>query len=217
MFSRHISRIGCSTGFLLLGAGLIRAQSASVPVTPSLASVLPSTSSTTQTTPARRAEVVYSKGQLLITANNSSLNQILIEVARRTGIKLVGSVADERIFGMYGPATPDKMLEILLDGTETNMLLTGSAEDTTRELMLTPRQTASTPPRLSSSEPVGPAVAAEQQEPQTQPPQPSMITSKVPEMPGPNDSTSPSGVLTPQQRYLRIQDLQQQQQQTAKP
>lgn len=100
---------------------------------------------------AHSADVLYASGLLSINANNSSLNQILREIARQTGMKITGGVRDERVFGHYGPASPELILETLLDGTSTNMLLRQTASNAPAELILTPRGGAATPPDPNAS------------------------------------------------------------------
>jgi hypothetical protein len=95
---------------------------------------------------AHRAQVVFTGGQLAISADNSSLNQILRDVSRQTGMKITGGVADQRVFGRYGPGAPAGILASLLDGTGSNMLLRESATHTPLELILTPRGGGVTPP-----------------------------------------------------------------------
>jgi hypothetical protein len=95
---------------------------------------------------ARRARVVYSGGQLEITADDSSLNQILHEISRETGMKITGGVTDERVFGKYGPGAPAEILERLLDGTGSNMLLRETASKVPAELIRTQRLGGPSPP-----------------------------------------------------------------------
>ncbi|MEO7029172.1 MAG: hypothetical protein ABI147_07185 [Acidobacteriaceae bacterium] len=102
-------------------------------------------------TRAHRAEVLYASGLLSINANNSSLNEILREISRQTGMKITGFVRDERVFGHYGPAAPGVILETLIDGTSTNMLLRQTASNTPEELILTPRSGGATPPDPNAS------------------------------------------------------------------
>jgi hypothetical protein len=90
--------------------------------------------------PARQAQVSYQMGQLLVITENSSLDQILREIARKTGMKITGSVADERVYGTYGPAAPAKVLSVLLDGSGNNMMLRENAASEPVELVLTPMQ-----------------------------------------------------------------------------
>ena len=96
--------------------------------------------------PPTHAQVTYTDGTLSISASNSSLNQILREISRETGIKISGGVADERVFGQYGPDAPSQILSALLDGTGSNMLLVNGNGNTPAELILTPRQGQPTPP-----------------------------------------------------------------------
>lgn len=102
------------------------------------------------TTPASRANVTYANGLLTVSATNSSLNQILREISRQTGMKITGGVNDERVFGNYGPESPAKILATLLDGTGSNMLLVQSndigSNAAPAELVLTPRHGGPTPP-----------------------------------------------------------------------
>jgi hypothetical protein len=100
--------------------------------------------------PVHRAEVSYSEGKLQITADDSSLNQILREVQRQTGMKITGGVAEERVFGKYGPASLAEVLAGLLDGTGSNMLLVGADHSSPAELILTPRQGGASPPSPSA-------------------------------------------------------------------
>jgi hypothetical protein len=93
-----------------------------------------------------RAVVTYAAGMLDVRANNSSLNQILREISRLTGMKITGGVADERVFGNYGPAEPSTILATLLDGTGSNMLIRETASNAPAELVLTPRNGGATPP-----------------------------------------------------------------------
>ncbi len=93
-----------------------------------------------------RAQVNCAGGQLEVRADNSSLNGILRAISRCTGMKITGGVADQRVYGNYGPATPATVLATLLDGTETNVLLQETAADQPSELILTPRTGGVTPP-----------------------------------------------------------------------
>ncbi len=185
--------------------------------------------------PAQRARVTYSDELLTVSASNSSLNQILREISHQTGIKITGGVADERVFGEYGPAATSQVLASLLDGTASNMVIVQSTTSASAELILTPRMGGPTPPnpnaaRLDDNEPEGPPTrpapeATQPNPPQTQAPQPvappatgSIPVQNSPETPAPTpppaDSTqqqSPNGVKTPQQIYDELMRLRQQQ------
>lgn len=95
--------------------------------------------------------VVYSGGQLSIVADDSSLNQILRDVAQQTGMKITGGVVDQRVFGKYGPGTPARILTSLLEGSGSNMLLRESPTHTPLELVLTPSNGGPTPPSPTAS------------------------------------------------------------------
>ena len=179
--------------------------------------------------PGRLAQVAYLQGQLSIAADNSSLNQILREISRETGINISGGVADERVFGQYGPDAPAQILSALLNGTGSNMLLVHGDGDTPAELVLTPRQGGPTPPNPNahaseetpeyhnpSNVEATETPAAQPSPDQTQP----AATPPVTPAASATDSSqpqSPNGVKTPQQIYDQLQSLRQQQQPAANP
>ena len=176
--------------------------------------------------------VDYGAGKLTVTARNASLNQSLNEVSRSIGMKITGGVADERVFGQYGPSAPSVVLAALLDGTGSNMLLVDGAKGPT-ELILTPRTGGPTPPGPSASRP------EPEEEPAPEAPHPPPAeaphivprrgvghpsTPGAPSDPNPNDSSngsdapqSPNGTKTPQQIYNELRQMQQQQTTQAPP
>jgi hypothetical protein len=159
---------------------------------------------------------------LSVAADNSSLNQILRQISLETGMKITGGVADERVFGHYGPSAPSQVLANLLDGTGSNMLLLHRDGLAPAELVLTPRMGGPTPPNPNA------AIFNEQPEPQEKPehnkPHDPASSSKsnhfatAPASPNqanssdPTQPESPNGVKTPQQIYQQLQRLHQQQQ-----
>jgi hypothetical protein len=228
-----IVRMRCSVLLLLAGGGvfvaggLALAQSPALPATPPTAAQpaasVPATAAAAAQPAAHRAQVLYSGGQLTITADNSSLNQILRDVSRQTGMKITGGVADQRVFGKVGPGAAAGILASLLDGTGSNMLLRESSTHTPVELVLTPRGGGATPPGpfASGSDDDAPASAVSPSQasgfgggpvagpgaaPSSAPP-PSTV---------PGNPQSPNGVLTPQQIFQQLQQLQQQQQPSSK-
>lgn len=96
--------------------------------------------------PPQYAPVTYRDGQIEVHANNSSLNQILRSIARLTGLKIDGGVADQRVYGAYGPAPAATVLATLLDGTGTNLLLLEGSASTPGRLILSPRGGGAAPP-----------------------------------------------------------------------
>jgi hypothetical protein len=86
------------------------------------------------------AEVVWDSQGLRINAANSSLEQILNDVAAATGAKVEGFAADQRVFGVYGPASARDVLGQLLQGSGYNVLLIGDqGQGTPREIVLSTR------------------------------------------------------------------------------
>jgi hypothetical protein len=168
-----------------------------------------------------RATVTYSQGQLTITANNSSLNQILRDISRQTGMTITGGVADERVFGHYGPSAPGPVLAMLLEGTSSNMLFIREQNGKPSQLVLTTRNGGPTPPNPN-------AMREREQEERSQqvnaptPPTPDqgVLPAQNPTPPGTNpasqntngnstDQQSPNGVKTPQQIMDQLMKLRQ--------
>jgi hypothetical protein len=166
--------------------------------------------------------VVYLRGQLEVDADNSSLNQILHDIGRATGMKITGGVADGRVFGTYGPGAPAAILESLLDGAGVNMLLKETATGSPAELILTPRNGPATPPNPADAE----DVAAESvPEPSVDRPMmvpgPGGVQTVVRDING-NPVSAAAGVTapgpapspqTPEQLQQQLQQMRQQQQQ----
>jgi hypothetical protein len=174
---------------------------------------------------------------IAVAASNSSLNQILHDISRLTGIKISGGVTDERVFGDYGPASPAQVLATLLDGAGSNMLLVQSTGDAPTELILTSRQGGPTPPNPNAQSFQEPSESSEEAPPNPvarpirhQPPSPyaprpvptpdnptTPVQTNDTSAPAPQgDSTvqpsSPNGIKTPQQIYDELQRMRQQQQ-----
>jgi hypothetical protein len=172
--------------------------------------------------PPTHAQVTYTGGTLSISASNSSLNQILREISRETGIKISGGVTDERVFGQYGPDGPSQILSALLDGTGSNMLLVNGDADRPAELILTPRQGGPTPPSpnahaFDETHNSANADSPENQSAEQPSPDQSRPVANPPVTPGTpdpaaaaTDPQSPNGVKTPQQIYDQLQRLRQQ-------
>ncbi len=201
--------------------------SSTLPATPPTAAAPPLTPSQR---PPTRAQITYTGGTLSVSANNSSLNQILRQISSDTGMKIIGGVTDERVFGQYGPATPAQVLSALLDGTGSNMLIVHRDGDAPAELVLTSRQGGPTPPNPTAAafdnrpEPQEtPSPQADRSQPAPAPVVPSVTPASAPAPPNgtaPADGSqpdSPNGVKTPQQIYEQLQRMRQQQQQSPQP
>jgi len=108
--------------------------------------------------PPNTAKVSWDSRGLKIEASNSSLNQILHQVATETGAKLEGLTEDQRVFGSYGPGPTSDVLLKLLDGSGYNVLMIGGRDaNDPLEIVLSTRlhaspQTAANNPNRSNSE-----------------------------------------------------------------
>jgi hypothetical protein len=234
----------CAAALLFLGGGLCFAQSSGLPATSPTSDGAPTAVTASKPSagePAiERAVVVYSENTLEVTANNSSLNQILRDIARETGMKITGGVIEEGVYGTYGPAPAAQVLASLLQGTGSNMMLKVTLQGAPAELILTPRGGGPTPPspnaggfyndphpmpaQTFSPQAPGPAMGSTLLTPQSPRPGGMVVQPTVPAAPvrgassgfiaqptGGSDAASPNGVKTPQQIYEQLQQLRQQQ------
>ncbi len=116
------------------------------------------------------ASVTWDSHGLLITAQNSSLKQILDDVSAATGAKVEGLGADQRIFGVYGPGKAREVVSQLLDGTGYNVLMIGDqGEGTPRQIVLTSQNASSTTHAAASPAPPAPNAAEEDPDPNDEP------------------------------------------------
>lgn len=194
------------------------------PTPPTTVPVLPPTP---EQLPPHPASITYMDGLLTISADNSSLNQILRDISRETKMKITGGVVDERVFGKYGPASAEQVLNTLLDGTGSNMLFVQSSGTTPAELILTSRGGGATPPNPNAAAESEREQQRAEEEISRQSVSPERNPERYPAPEHPNtpagegspssDSTdqqqTPSGPKTPQQIFDQLQKLRQQQQQ----
>lgn len=134
--------------------------------------------------PPDRARVSWGSRGLTIEASNSSLNQILRQVAADTGAKLQVLTQDQRVFGNYGPGPASDVLLKLLNGSGYNVLILGGRDaEPPLEIVLSARspaspQTAANNQNSSNSEndevPLEPDQQADDptEQPRPQPPDP---------------------------------------------
>lgn len=129
---------------------------------------------------AKPAAVTWNKQELSIDAANSSLQQILTDVASATGASVDGITKDERIFGTFGPAPARDVLAQLLQGTGYNVMMVGDeGQGLPRQIILSARSTTKTAPggarpvSEESDDDIAPEVQYEPPpQPQIQPQQP---------------------------------------------
>jgi hypothetical protein len=161
--------------------------------------------------PPSQARVSWDGRGLEIEASNSSLNQILRQVAADTGAKLEGLRQDQRVFGRYGPGPGSDVLLKLLDGSGYNVLMIGGRDTgAPLEIILSARSPAS--PQADANN--QPRNNSQLREPEPRPNYP-------PEPPRPQSAQNPFGNGDPlrdplqfmQEILERQQKIDQQQQQ----
>ena len=160
--------------------------------------------------PAQPAKVTLAAGELTVLADNSSLSEILHQVAAASGMKVeglqAGTSGGQRVFGMYGPGAPREVLSELLNGSGYNVMMLGeTSSGAPRELMLMARAGAvanASPPSI---------VPNENNEKQDQPEEAPTEHYGQPEMPpGPGVG---NGLRTPEQVQQELQKLREQREQ----
>jgi hypothetical protein len=99
------------------------------------------------------ASVVWDSHGLRIDAANSSLQQILKDVATVTGAKVEGFSSDERVFGAYGPGKARDVLSQLLEGSGYNMLMMGDqGQGAPRQIVLSVRHSGAAQPAAGNDQ-----------------------------------------------------------------
>ena len=180
--SRRSLRLRLALAAAFLPASLAAAQlPASAPSTASTAS--PPADAATR--PQHRSQVTFAGGILTVVANNASLNSIIRDIAQQTGMKISGTVAEDRVFGTYGPGDPQRVLATLLDGTGSNFLIESSKSDAPVQLLLTRRTGAATPPNPNA------ASSRDDDDDQPLPPPPA---GSIANAPRPRPSTLPGSI-----------------------
>jgi len=164
------------------------------------------------------ASVKWDSHGLQVDANNSSLHQILDDVATTTGAKVEGLGPDERVFGDFGPGPAREVLSQILHGSTYNVMMLGDqGEGTPREIILSERTNGS--PQQPGQPNVRPMPQDDDsdQPPMPEPEEPNRQPVVPPMNQQMNMPNQPGGPMTPQQRLLEMQrqqmQMQQQQQQ----
>ena len=151
--------------------------------------------------PPHRSHITFANGLLTVSASNASLNGLIRDIARQTGMKVSGSVAEDRVFGEYGPADPQVILATLLDGTGSNILIRSSSSDSPLELILTPRTGAATPPNPNAN------VADDENDDQAPPGSPTAVSARrtrTATPPRQSSATSPPSSASAKRHPTRI-------------
>ncbi|WP_047487003.1 hypothetical protein [Terriglobus sp. TAA 43] len=98
------------------------------------------------TVPGAASKVTWDGSRLTVEASGEAMPELLGRVAHETGMKITGGIPDERVYGKYGPASVQTVLAQLFDGLAINMMLVNETATKPKELLLTVRTGAATPP-----------------------------------------------------------------------
>ncbi|HEX6802811.1 MAG TPA: hypothetical protein VF133_03955 [Terriglobales bacterium] len=188
--------------------------------------------------PSSPPDVNYQRGQLTITARNSTMSDVLNAVKQKTGAAVdMPTVTSERVVGVFGPGAPRDVMAQLLNGSHYDYVLLGSPTDpgALKKIVLTARASGPEPaPALSqpqmANQPLQavPEVETEQSSDDASSPdvaQPDM--QQPPEEEAQPDQSQPDQsqpgqpgqpvVKTPEQLLRELQQQQQQMQQNGPP
>lgn len=148
------------------------------------------------------ATITWDSQGLRIGAANSSLAQILVDVATVTGTKVTGFDDDVRVFGVYGPGPARDVLSQLLQGSGYNVMMVGDqGQGTPREIVLSTRHSGGAQPTANSTQTSSDEDADADEPPQPQP------------QPTPPPFRPPFGPGGPPRTPQQMQEFQQRQQQ----
>jgi hypothetical protein len=169
--------------------------------------------------PATPPQVSFRSGQLTITAQNSTLGDILRAVRNQTGAAVeVPANATERVVGNFGPGPARDVLSSLLNGSHFNYVLLGSATnpDALERVILIvksstePAATSETASAMPPAPADNPDMVAEEAD---QAPEENNLFAEDPNTPAEDQTQNPFGqtpanTRTPEQM---LQDMQHQQ------
>ena len=167
--------------------------------------------------PPNQARVSWGSRGLEIEASNSSLNQILRQIATDTGARVEGLTQDQRVFGTYGPGPGSDVLMKLLDGSGYNVLIIGGRDTgAPLEIVLSVRspaspQTTANNQNRSSSKPREPEPPPRNYSPE--PPRPEPIPNPYGNGDPPRDPLELMQEILQRQQKIDQQQQQQQDQQ----
>jgi hypothetical protein len=152
---------------------------------------------------AGQATVTWDSKGLRIDATNSSLQQILTDVAAVTGASIQGFGKDQRIFGAYGPGPARVVLSALLEGTGYNILMVGDiGQGAPRQLLLSTKTAGSAQPNQPNAANNPQVNDADVDEEPTQPPMPIRTPNSFP------GHVPPQMMQERQQQIMRAQGQQ---------
>ncbi len=153
-----------------------------------------------------QASVIWDSHGLRIEATNSSLKQIMRDVATATGTKVEGLGADERVFGAYGPGLARDVLSQLLQGAGYNVLMIGDqGHGAPRQIVLSSPHAAGDKKQAAADT----DTPSDEDEPDAEEPPEQVVPMARPGF-GPGGPRTPQQIM--QEREMRQQQMQQMQQ-----
>ena len=175
--------------------------------------------------PAVPPHVSMQNGMMTITADNSTMGDILNAVKRQTGavLELPPGLSSERVAARLGPGKPESVIQQLFVGSRFDYIIVGSPQDPSalQKITVTPRgaggaTVASNQPMNRAPQPPAEANDAtdsvdETPEPEPAPPEAPPVTPPTQAQPYSNQPK------TPEQLLQELQQMQQQQQQGGRP
>jgi hypothetical protein len=159
---------------------------------------------------------VWDSRGLSIQAANSSLKQILRDVATATGLKVEGLTSDERVFGTFGPGLARDVLSDVLQGSAYNVIMIGDmGEGAPRRVLLSIRQASNSPSAGGAGNAAGAGGDEDDSDDQSEPEQQQQDVQPMRPgfQPGGAPRTPQQIMQEMQQRQLQLQQEQEQQQQ----
>jgi len=164
--------------------------------------------------PARPPHVVFRDGQLSITADNSTLPDILSAIHQRTGaaMELPANLGNERVAVKLGPAATDEVLAALLNGSHFDyIVLNRPGNPLAPERIILREKTADSSPSgglngMAGGQPAYQPQVEAQEMPETVPEE-----EPPPSVPPGGNAENPSAMKTPEQLLQEIQQMKQRQ------
>jgi hypothetical protein len=233
----------CSCALMLVQMGLAAPKGHKpAPQQPPPASVqeppppIPQPPPTPEQLPAVPPRVSMNNGMLSITADNSTLGDILNSVRQQTGaaLEVPPSIASERVATSVGPGSPREVLQDLLSGSKFDYIIVGTTQDpnAVQRIILTQRAGGPAGQPLANNQPANTYTQSNYQPPSDvnqsmdEEPEPEPAPPEPPPQPQQQQQANPNGTQpnnnqqqpkTPEQLLHELQMMQQQQQQQQRP
>lgn len=186
------------------------------------APAIPQAPPTPEQMPAVAPQVSMNNGMLTITAENSTMGDILSAVRKQTGavLEVPPTLSSERVAAQLGPGTPQSVMQQLFTGSKFDYIIVGSPQNPSalQKIIVTARAgggasmaSSQPPPQNTYQPPPQPEQSMDEEpqpepEPEPAPPEPPQVTPPTQAQPYSNQPK------TPEQLLQELQQMQQQQQ-----